>query len=71
MQNVVLNCIDLPFLVNEYLHMVAQIEIFNFGSHLILVYLLEYKMSKERKEDFLFKIWLPRKRYSLWGLCLD
>lgn len=70
MQNVS-NCVDLYFLVNEYLHMTAQRQIFNFRNYLILVYLLEYDISKECTKDFIFKIWLPSKRYSLWGLCLD
>lgn len=71
MQNMIFNCTDLPFLVNEYLHMIAQMEILNFGNHLILVYLLDYKMLKECTKDFLLEILLPSKIYSLWGLCLD
>lgn len=66
MQNMIFNCIDLPFLVNEHLHMIAQMEILNFGNHLILVYLLDYKMLKECTKDFLLEILLPSKIYSLW-----
>lgn len=67
MQNVILNCTDLPFLVKEYLHMITLMEIFNFGNHLILIYILEYKKSKECTENFIIKIWLPSERYSPWG----
>lgn len=70
MQNVVLNHSHLPFWVNEYLHMIEEVEIFNLGKHQILVSLLEYKLSKYCTH-FLYKMWLPSKRYFLWGLCLD
>lgn len=69
MQNVILNCIDLLFLVKQYLHMITLTEVFNFGNR--LVYVLEYKKPKECTENFIIKIWLPSKKIFSLGLHLD